>query len=374
MKSPAAEPVRPGRTRGHGPGGAILPLLLLLLPGCFTTRKELPRETAPVGAAAIAAGLARTGGEEEAPDLIAATGPETAVPETVAPEAPRMALVPEEVRPGEPFVLAFLPAGDSVAGNYRAVALDRRGERIAAAVFFSLGGEASGVLAAALAVPSTASPGEALARVERDGTALGELALRITEREFVSEEIVLDQRNTAIRTAPDPQKTLESRELAAIIQSTGTEVFATGPFVPPVESTRRTSFYGDRRVFRYATGGSDSAIHAGVDYGVPTGTEVRASAAGKVALARFRITTGNSVVLEHLPGVYSLYYHLDAIEVGEGGRVDAGERLGRSGSTGLATGPHLHWEIRVSGENADPDAFLGRAILDKTAILGKLGR
>jgi murein DD-endopeptidase MepM/ murein hydrolase activator NlpD len=282
-----------------------------------------------------------------------------------------LALIPGEVRPGEPFVLAFY-AGDGAAGDYRAVALDHRGERIAGAAFFSLGGDTPGILAAALAVPSTASPGTALARVERNGTALGETGLRVTDREFASEEILLDRRNTALRTAPDPQKTLEALQLAAIIQSTGTEVFATGPFVPPVESTRRTSFYGDRRVFRYADGGSDAAIHAGVDYGVPTGTEVRSCAAGKVVLARSRISTGNSVVLEHLPGVYSLYYHLDTIGPGEGGQVNAGDLLGTSGSTGLATGPHLHWEIRVSGENADPDAFLGRALLDKNAILGTL--
>jgi murein DD-endopeptidase MepM/ murein hydrolase activator NlpD len=106
---------------------------------------------------------------------------------------------------------------------------------------------------------------------------------------------------------------------------------------------------------------------------VPTGTEVRACGPGKVVLAGFRIVTGNSVVLEHLPGVYSLYYHLDKIEVSEGSMVDAGTVLGLSGATGLATGPHLHWEIRVSGENTDPDAFLGRPILDKDAILAKIG-
>jgi murein DD-endopeptidase MepM/ murein hydrolase activator NlpD len=359
-----------------GPGRTILLifLLLLLLPGCFTAQKELPQEAAPVEAA-IDGGVVRTGGEEEAPDLIAGTGPGAAsVTETAVPEAAplRMVLVPEEVRPGEPFVLAFVAPGDGTTGKYRAVLLNHRGERIARAAFFSLDGDAPEVLAAALAAPSTALPGEARALVEQDGAALGEMALRITEREFVSEEIVLDQRNTDIRTVPDPQKILESEQLAAIIRFTGTEVFDTGPFAPPVASTRRTSFYGDRRVFRYATGGSDTAIHAGLDYGVPTGTEVRACAAGKVALARFRISTGNSVVLEHLPGVYSLYYHLDAIAVGEGDRVNAGSILGKSGSTGLATGPHLHWEIRVSGENADPDAFLSRSLLDKNAIFGKL--
>ena len=285
-----------------------------------------------------------------------------------------MALIPDEVRPGEPFVAALLAAGAGEPGDYRAALLNRRGERIAAAAFFRADRDTPELLTALLAVPSTASPGEALARFERDGTVLGELTLRIAGREFAAEEIALDQRNTDIRTAPDPQKTLESEQLAAIIHAAGTEVYAAGPFTPPVSSTRRTSFYGDRRVYRYVTGGSDTAIHAGLDYGVPTGTEVRASAAGKVALARFRISTGNSVILEHLPGVYSLYYHLDSIQVGAGDMVYAGDRLGESGATGLATGPHLHWEIRVSGENADPDAFLARTVLDKDAILSKLGK
>jgi murein DD-endopeptidase MepM/ murein hydrolase activator NlpD len=91
-----------------------------------------------------------------------------------------------------------------------------------------------------------------------------------------------------------------------------------------------------------------------------------------VVLARYRIVTGNSVILEHLPGVYSIYYHLDSIAVSEGTLAAAGTVLGSSGATGLATGPHLHWEIRVSGENADPDAFTARPLLDKNAILAKM--
>jgi murein DD-endopeptidase MepM/ murein hydrolase activator NlpD len=91
-----------------------------------------------------------------------------------------------------------------------------------------------------------------------------------------------------------------------------------------------------------------------------------------VVLARPRIVTGNSVIIEHFPGVYSLYYHLDTIAVAEGGLVEKGGLLGESGATGLATGPHLHWEIRAAGENADPDAFINRSVLDKTAILSKL--
>jgi murein DD-endopeptidase MepM/ murein hydrolase activator NlpD len=91
-----------------------------------------------------------------------------------------------------------------------------------------------------------------------------------------------------------------------------------------------------------------------------------------VALARSRIVTGNTVVIEHLPGVYSLYYHMDKIAVAEGDLVETGARLGEAGATGCATGAHLHWEIRVATENTDPASFLGRKVLDRDTILAIL--
>jgi murein DD-endopeptidase MepM/ murein hydrolase activator NlpD len=237
---------------------------------------------------------------------------------------------------------------------------------------FPGGKQSSPFKAAVLAVPSTARPGPASIRIETAAALIAEMPFTIPERDFVSEVIALDQANTEIRTVPDPQKTAESEQLWAILNHTGTDIYACGAFVPPVTSTRRTSFFGDRRVYKYSPGASDTSIHAGIDYGVPKGTPVGACADGKVVLARFRIATGNSVIIEHLPGVYSLYYHLDKIDIEEGAVVQAGVLLGQSGSTGLATGPHLHWEIRVSGENTDPDAFVTRPILDKDALLAKM--
>ncbi|MDR1970473.1 MAG: M23 family metallopeptidase [Treponema sp.] len=286
----------------------------------------------------------------------------------------RFALLRDLVLPGEPLtaIIAGFP-GPPPEGEFRAV-LVAGGSRLAAAKFFSLDGEEGGLpcMAAVLAVPSTARPGPALVRIEAGSAAAGELALNIGERSFLTEEIPLDQANTDIRTKPDPRKTEEAALLWSILSRTGKTIYSMGPFVPPVSSTRRTSFFGDRRVFIYTDGSRDRSIHAGVDYGVPTGTAVRACADGMVVLAHSRIVTGNSVVLEHLPGVYSLYYHLDRMAVSEGQIVKSGEMLGNSGSTGLATGPHLHWEIRVSGENTDPDALVSHPVIDREAILGKI--
>ncbi|MDR2103559.1 MAG: M23 family metallopeptidase [Treponema sp.] len=286
----------------------------------------------------------------------------------------RFALIPEEPRLGDPVTVIY--AGPDRPGM-RAVLLDIWGRRLTGAFFFNLPGDAGegSCKTALLAVPSTAGPGPAMIRVEEgNGKNIAGIPLMLAGRDFLSEEIYLDEENTDIRTRPDPQKNLESAQLSAILFHTGGDIFTAGPFSPPVSSTRRTSFFGDRRIFRYADGSQDTSIHAGIDYGVPRGTPVRACAPGRVVLARFRIVTGYSVVIEHLPGTYSLYYHLDKILVEEGALVAEGTQLGESGATGLATGPHLHWEIRVAGENTDPDAFTARPVLDKEAILGKINR
>jgi murein DD-endopeptidase MepM/ murein hydrolase activator NlpD len=280
------------------------------------------------------------------------------------------AVIPENPRPGEPVTVGI---GGSSGAKTAALMFD--GKRLARAAFFAVPREGSDppFWAAVLAVPSTAKPGKAVIVVQSSPqSVIVEIPLEIADREFDSEVIPLNPVLTGIRTDPDPQKTAESNHLWSILSKTGNEAYYFAAFIPPVTSTRRTSAFGDRRVYRYSNGSSDTSIHAGIDYGIPMGTEVRACGAGKVVLARNRIVTGNSVILEHLPGVYSLYYHLDKIEVSEGSLVAVGSRLGLSGATGLATGPHLHWEIRVSGENTDPDAFIGRPLLDKNAIIGKI--
>ena len=69
------------------------------------------------------------------------------------------------------------------------------------------------------------------------------------------------------------------------------------------------------------------------------------------------------MVIEHMPGLYSLYYHLDSMNVKVGDMVKAGDMVGLSGSTGLATGPHLHWEVRLNGEAVNPDFFTEKSFL-----------
>ena len=185
------------------------------------------------------------------------------------------------------------------------------------------------------------------------------LPFSIQKKQFVSERILLDARNTGIRKDTSPERRAQIEKLNKILETvTPQNVYTLKPFTIPVDSKRITSGFGDRRVFEYTDKQTSTTLHYGIDYGVPTGTPVHSCAEGKVVLAENRISTGWSVVIEHLPGLYSLYYHMDSLGVHEGQYVKQGERLGLSGATGLATGPHLHWEIRLNMEAVNPEFFL----------------
>jgi len=186
-----------------------------------------------------------------------------------------------------------------------------------------------------------------------------ELPVSFVNREFNSETIELDAANTAIKTNNTPERAAQIDKLNTILETTmTTDIYCLKPFIAPTDSTRYTSYFGDRRVYAYSNGKSSTSLHYGNDYGIPTGSEVRACGDGKVVMAENRISTGWSIVIEHLPGLYSLYYHLDSMSVKEGDMVKAGDLIGKSGCTGLATGPHLHWEMRLNMCAVRPEFFM----------------
>lgn len=97
--------------------------------------------------------------------------------------------------------------------------------------------------------------------------------------------------------------------------------------------------------------------HNGVDYGAPTGTAVRSVGDGTVEMAGWQNGFGNVVQVRHAGDRSTVYAHLSKIDVKKGQRIEQGQRLGAVGSTGWATGPHLHFEFRVGGRHMDPRAI-----------------
>lgn len=117
-----------------------------------------------------------------------------------------------------------------------------------------------------------------------------------------------------------------------------------GGFRRPV-SARITSGFGSR----YHPILHRRRMHSGVDFGAPYGSPIRAAGGGTVILASFYHGYGNCVIIDHGGGVTTLYGHASQLLVSEGQSVTAGQTIALVGSTGLATGPHLHFEVRHNG-------------------------
>ena len=230
---------------------------------------------------------------------------------------------------------------------------------------------------AMIGIPNTLSAGSYTAVVTAKGFLRADdarLEIAVSDRSFAREIIPLTARLTGIRTDPDPKKTEQAREYAALINSaTVHAVFFSGAFIAPADSNRITSLFGDRRIYKYSDDSEGHAVHRGIDYAASAGTAVHAAASGRVRMARSQITTGNTIVIEHLPGVMTVYFHLDSLQVEENELVTQWQQIGAIGSTGLATGAHLHWELRAGGVAVDPATYLSRPLLSTIFINAMFG-
>lgn len=121
------------------------------------------------------------------------------------------------------------------------------------------------------------------------------------------------------------------------------------PFLIPVSGRVTSPFGADR-----SAEGLPAGPHSGVDIGVPMGTPIRASNAGIVVAAETWQVRGNAIIIDHGHGLYSGYYHLSEFRVSPGQQVARGQVIGLAGSTGLSTGPHLHWEMVFNGRSTQP--------------------
>jgi murein DD-endopeptidase MepM/ murein hydrolase activator NlpD len=192
--------------------------------------------------------------------------------------------------------------------------------------------------------------------------------LDIVPATFAERRLSVDPRFVEPPPEARPRIEREAAALHAIYDTTSTDRSPSG-FIAPVPH-RRSSPFGSRSIFN----GVPRDRHAGLDFASPAGAVVHAPAAGRVVLVDDLYFTGNTVVLDHGAGVYSILAHMQTTFVEKGQDVARDARLGTVGATGRASGPHLHWSVRVGGTRVDPAsvlAVLGSPLARRTPRNGR---
>ncbi len=252
---------------------------------------------------------------------------------------PGLELAPSTARPGDVLLLRVTGAPAPPSGTLAGRSLS----------FWPAG---EGEWRALAPLPVETAPGAVAVRVQSAEAVLA-AELTVVEPGFGHHAITLDRKYV------EPPRSVKRRIAAdhkAFARAFGQ------PFSPPLfrgdfDWPRRaptSGRYGDQRVLN----GKVASVHYGLDITGPRGSPVAAANDGEVVVTRDAYFSGNTVVLWHGAGLYTAYFHLDRIAVREGQRVQRGELVGELGATGRATGPHLHWGVKVGGLYVDPESLL----------------
>ena len=199
-------------------------------------------------------------------------------------------------------------------------------------------------------------PGPYSVRVESGvapGVARATYELRVEPTTFRTRRLTVDQAFVTPPASEQPRIEKEAALLALLWkQSTSARLWTT-TFARPVPHEANSAF-GTRSIFN----GRRRSTHGGADFLSPAGTPIGAPNAGRVVLAQNLYFSGNTVIIDHGLGMFSMLAHLSRIDVQPGDAVAAGQPIGLVGATGRVTGPHLHWAVRVNTARVDPLSLL----------------
>ena len=181
-------------------------------------------------------------------------------------------------------------------------------------------------------------------------------------RKFPVQRLTLPTPMVDLDPEAERRAAAESARLRTLYHTVTPERLWRGRFTRPVGGDDAGGAFGSRRIIN----GHPRMPHSGVDYAMARGATVVAANRGRVVLVGDFFFAGRLVVLDHGLGLYTLYFHLDRIDVTEGALVRRGEGIGVVGATGRATGPHLHWGAELGGSRVDPRDLLSIAINDSS--------
>ncbi|PMY70275.1 MULTISPECIES: peptidoglycan DD-metalloendopeptidase family protein [Pseudomonas] len=203
---------------------------------------------------------------------------------------------------------------------------------------------------AIVGIPLTVKPGPQ--KISAGGRSLN---FNVTSKKYPEQHITLKNKR---QVNPDPAdlKRIDA-ELAEQVRAyrsfspnTPSNLLLDKPVSGPLSSK-----FGVRRFFN----GEERNPHAGLDFAVPAGTPIKTPAAGKVILIGNYFFNGNTVFVDHGQGFISMFCHMSKIDVKVGQQLARGGVVGKVGSTGRATGPHMHWNVSLNDARVDPAIFIG---------------
>ncbi|MDX5151087.1 MAG: peptidoglycan DD-metalloendopeptidase family protein [Acidiferrobacterales bacterium] len=207
-------------------------------------------------------------------------------------------------------------------------------------------------------------PGKKLLKVTQDKKE--QIAFNVVDKHYPTQYVNGVPQKTVDLSPEDYKRYLKERKKINIAKKSWGEIDpASLQLMLPVKS-RISGLFGRRRVFN----GEPRNPHSGLDLAAPRGTHVYAPADGKVLLTGNFLFIGNAIFIDHGQGLITLYGHLSKIDVKTGDKVQRGHRIAEVGSTGRATGPHLHWGVYLNRVAVDPLLFINRNTADEL-IAGK---
>ena len=259
----------------------------------------------------------------------------------------RVEVFPKGVRPGDVYLVRA--AGPS---ELKSIHGEFQGKR------FSLDpGEKQGTYETLIGIDLNIKPARyemKLLATGGDGKAYSKsLQLKVGKTDFAVQKLSLPRSMVELDPKTLERVNRESKRVQGLFQELREERLWKGPFIRPLEGELSGAF-GVRRIIN----GQTRNPHTGVDLQAEAGAPVVACNSGLVALVDELFFSGKTVVLDHGWGLYSMYFHLSEAGASAGDKLRTGDTLGRVGTTGRSTGPHLHWGMIIRGARVDPLAFL----------------
>jgi len=198
----------------------------------------------------------------------------------------------------------------------------------------------------------------------KDGTLEFKESIPVGTKKVPMNELKVAPRHVDISDADKKRMEDERKETDAVYHDPAPEALWQGKFRLPGKGQTTSPFGSGRRY-----NGKVASVHYGLDLRGNEKTKVLSSNAGRVVLAKNLFNGGNMVIIDHGLGIFTSYAHLSSFAVKVGDTVKSGQHLGQIGATGRATGPHLHWGVRIHELFVDPAEFL--SVVNQTVVNSK---